>query len=228
MNEWISQSAYFSVVLTLGVYFIGCAIQKKIKAFNPFLFSVVVIVVLLAVFHIDYQIYYDGNEILNFLLTPATVCLAIPLYQQLQTLTANWHAIFAGIASGVVANMVSILLFALLFGLSHYNYITLLPKSVTTAIAIGVSEELGGMTTLTVCVLIVTGMIGNIFAPHICKLFRIHEPVAKGVAIGTACHAMGTARALTMGEIEGAISSLSIAVAGLMTVVAASIFANFY
>ena len=85
MNEWISQSAYFSVVLTLGVYFIGCAIQKKIKAFNPFLFSVVVIVVLLAVFHIDYQIYYDGNEILNFLLTPATVCLAIPLYQQLPT-----------------------------------------------------------------------------------------------------------------------------------------------
>ncbi|MBS6366510.1 MAG: LrgB family protein [Clostridiales bacterium] len=228
MNEWISQSAYCSVVLTLGVYFIGCAIQKKIKAFNPFLFSIVVVVAFLALFRVDYQIYYDGNEIINFLLTPATVCLAIPLYQQLQILRENWHAILAGILSGVVANMVSILILALIFGLSHNHYITLLPKSVTTAIAIGVSEELGGMTTLTVCVLIVTGMIGNIFAPHICKLFRIHEPVAKGVAIGTACHAMGTARALTMGEIEGAISSLSIAVAGLMTVIVASVFANFY
>jgi predicted murein hydrolase (TIGR00659 family) len=228
MSEWMMQSTYFSVVLTLITYFIGCALQKKCKYVNPFFFSVVVVILFLIVFDLDYQSYYDANEAINFLLTPATVCLAVPLYQQLQTLKSNWHAILAGIASGVFANMVVILGLAIVFELSHLHYVTLLPKSVTTAIAIGVSEELGGISTLTVGILIITGMIGNIFAPHICRLFRLKEPVAKGVAIGTACHAMGTARALTMGEVEGAISSLSIAVAGLMTVIAASIFAGFY
>ena len=226
--EFLSTSTYFAVLLTLGSYFVGCAIQKKCKFCNPFLFAIVVIIVTLILLNMDYETYYSATEVINFMLTPATVCLAVPLYQQLQALKSNWKAILAGILSGVLANMVVMLGFSVLFGFSHTEYVTLLPKSVTTAIALGISEELNGIVTLTVGLLIITGMIGNIFAPQICKLFHLKEPVAKGVAIGTACHAMGTARAMSMGDVEGAMSSLSIAVAGLMTVIVAPIFANFY
>ena len=116
---------------------------------------------------------------------------------------------------------------SLLFGLSHEEYVTLLPKSITTAIGMGVSEELGGYVTLTVAVIIITGVLGNIFAPLICRVFRIREPIAKGIAIGTSSHAVGTAKAMEMGEVEGAMSSLSIAISGLLTVVGASVFAQF-
>ena len=124
--------------------------------------------------------------------------------------------------------MAVVLGFAVLFDFSHEEYVTLLPKSITTAIGIGVSQELGGMVTVTVAVIVITGVFGNIMAETICRVFRIKEPIAKGIGIGSASHAMGTAKAMEMGEIEGAMSSLSIAVSGLLTVVAASIFAGFY
>lgn len=164
---------------------------------------------------------------LSYLLTPATVCLAIPLYEQLEQLKKNAKAIAAGILSGVLSSLVSVLALAAAFGLSHEEYVTLLPKSITTAIGMGVSEELGGIVTITVAVIIVTGVLGNIIAELVCKIFRIHEPVAKGIAIGSASHAIGTAKAMEMGEVEGAMSSLSIAVSGLLTVIGASVFAMF-
>ena len=132
-----------------------------------------------------------------------------------------------GIISGVLTSLITILVLALFFGLTHEEYVTLLPKSITTAIGMGVSEELGGYVTITVAVIIITGVIGNILAEFICKIFRIEEPIAKGIAIGSAAHAIGTAKAMEIGEVEGAMSSLSIAVAGILTVVGASVFAHF-
>ena len=142
-------------------------------------------------------------------------------------LKKNWKAILAGVASGVLSSLLSVLVLAKLFGLSHEQYVTLLPKSITTAIGIGVSEELGGIVTVTVAVIIITGILGNILAEAVCKIFKIDEPIAKGLAIGTASHAIGTVKAMEMGEVEGAMSSLAIAVSGLLTVIGASIFAQF-
>lgn len=139
---------------------------------------------------------------------------------------ANWKAVVAGIVSGVFTSLVVVFLMALLFQLEHQEYVTLLPKSITTAIGMGVSEELGGHVTITVAVIVVTGVLGNILAEAVCKIFKIHEPIAKGIAIGSSSHAIGTAKAMEMGDVEGAMSSLSIAVAGILTVLGASIFAG--
>ena len=176
---------------------------------------------------IDYETYNEGADILTWLLTPATVCLAVPLYEKIGLLKDNWKAIFAGITTGVLTSLVCILLMAILFGFTHEEYVTFLPKSITTAIGIGVSEEMGGYTELTAAIIIITGVVGNVIAPFICKVGKITEPIAKGIAIGTSAHAVGTARALEMGETEGAMSSLSIGVAGILTVIGASIFAQF-
>ena len=199
----------------------------KLAVFNPLLISIILVMAVLLIFHVDYETYNEGAKYLSYLLTPATVCLAIPLYEQLEQLKKNVKAIVAGILSGVVTSLCSVLILALAFGLSHEEYVTLLPKSITTAIGMGVSEELGGIVTITVAVIIVTGVLGNIIAELVCKIFRIHEPVARGIAIGSASHAIGTARALEMGEVEGAMSSLSIAVSGLLTVIGTSVFAMF-
>ena len=161
------------------------------------------------------------------LLTPATVCLAIPLYEQLQLLKKNATAILVGIASGVAVSGGAILAMAILFGLTHTQYVTLLPKSITTAIGIGLSAELGGYIAITVAAIIITGLTGNIVGDKLCNIFGIEHPVAKGVAIGTSTHVMGTSKAMELGEVEGAMSSLSVAVAGLMTVAAALVFENF-
>ena len=184
-------------------------------------------IALLAVSNMDYDVYYSGAKYLSYLLTPATVCLAIPLYEKLDLLKQNKAAILLGIASGVLTTLLCVLAMGLIFGLNHAEYVTLLPKSITTAIGMGVSEELGGYVTLTVAVIIITGLMGNMFAPMVCRVFHITDPIAKGIAIGTSSHAVGTAKAMEMGQVEGAMSSLSIAVAGILTVVGASVFAQF-
>ena len=163
----------------------------------------------------------------RYLLTPATVCLAVPMYEQLELLKKNLKAVMVGILSGVLMSLGCILVMAIVFGLNHETYVTLLPKSITTAIGMGVSEELGGAVTITVAVIIITGVLGNMLAETLCKLFHIDEPIAKGISIGSASHAIGTAKAMEMGDVEGAMSSLSIAVAGILTVVGASIYAMF-
>lgn len=228
MNEMLCSSVFFGVMISILAYELGSFLKKKTKLAicNPLLLSIIVVMIALAVLDIDYETYKQGANLLSYLLTPATVCLAIPLYEKLSLLKKNVKAIMAGIISGVLTSLLSILVMALLFGLSHEEYVTLLPKSITTAIGMGVSEELGGIVTITVAVIIVTGILGNVIGEYICRLFRIEEPIAKGIALGSASHAIGTARAMEMGEIEGAMSSLSIAVAGLLTVVGASVFAQ--
>ena len=230
MIESLEHSVYFGVFLSLGTYAIGLALKKKLRSpiCNPLLISVLLTVLTLLALDIDYDTYYDGAKYISYLLTPATVCLAIPLYRQLTLLKNNWQAILAGITCGVLSSLGCVLILSMVLGLDHQMYVTLLPKSITTAIAMGISEEMGGLTTITVAVIIVTGILGAVIAEGVCKLFHIDEPIAKGTAIGTSAHAMGTSKALEMGEIEGAMSSLSIAVAGLLTVVGASIFAQIY
>lgn len=230
MKEILCNSAYFGVTVSLIGYGAGIMLKKKFKyAFlNPLLISIIFVIGVVLLCGVDYESYENSAQYLSYLLTPATVCLAVPLYQQMTLLRKNLAAVACGILAGVLASLGSVLLLAFLFGLEHDVYVTLLPKSITTAIGMGVSEELGGLVTITVAVIIVTGVIGNVIGEAVCKLFRIYEPIAKGLALGTSSHAIGTAKALEMGEVEGAMSSLAIAVAGLLTVIGASVFAGFY
>lgn len=210
MKEILCNSAYFGVTVSLIGYGAGIMLKKKFKyAFlNPLLISIIFVIGVVMLCGVDYESYENSAQYLSYLLTPATVCLAVPLYQQMTLLKKNLAAVACGILAGVLASLGSVLLLAFLFGLEHDVYVTLLPKSITTAIGMGVSEELGGLVTITVAVIIVTGVIGNVIGEAVCKLFRIYEPIAKGLALGTSSHAIGTAKALEMGEVEGAMSSL--------------------
>ena len=224
MISFIENSLFFGAAVSLVGYEIGLLLKKKFKMalFNPLLIAILCVMGVLQLMQVDYKTYNAGGQYISYLLTPATVCLAVPLYRQLTLLRKNLKAVIIGIVSGVLASMVSVLVFAKLFGLSHSQYVTLLPKSITTAIGMGVSEELGGLVTITVA-----GVLGNVIAEAVCKIAKIEEPIAKGLALGTSAHAIGTAKAMEMGPVEGAMSSLAIAVAGLLTVITASVFAGF-
>ena len=228
MMEFFENSLFFGAAVSLVAYEIGLLLKKKFKLaiFNPLLIAILCVMAVLMILDVDYETYNEGGKYISYLLTPATVCLAVPLYRQISLLRKNLKAVIAGILSGVLASMVSVLILAKLFGLSHEEYVTLLPKSITTAIGMGVSDELGGIVTITVAVIIITGVLGNMIAEVVCKVAKIEEPIAKGLALGTSAHAIGTAKAMEMGEVEGVMSSLAIAVAGLVTVVAASMFAG--
>lgn len=229
MKEIICNSSFFGAFISIAAFEVGLLIKRKFKLaiLNPLLISVILVIILLRILHIDYNAYNSGAKYISYLLTPATVCLAIPLYQQLEILKNNWRAIIAGVLAGVLSSLGGVFILCHVFNLTHQQYVTLLPKSITTAIGMSVSKQLGGIETITVAVIIVTGILGNMFAEIICKVFRIHEPIAKGIAIGTASHAVGTAKAMEIGEVEGTMSGLAIAVAGLITVIGASIFSNF-
>lgn len=228
MKEFLTESVYFGVVLSFIAYEIGLLLKRKFKTalLNPLLIASILIIGVLLVFHVDYATYSNGAKYISYFLTPATISLAIPLYRQLSLLKKYPAAIFGGITAGVLTAMVSIFLLSLAFGLNHEQYVTLLPKSITTAIGMGVSDKMGGIATLTVVAISVTGISGNVLAEFMLKVFRITEPVARGLAIGTSAHALGTTKAMELGEVEGAMSSLAIVVAGIMTVVTVSFFAK--
>lgn len=229
MNDFFQNSMFAGVVLSLIAYLIGTMLKKKLKLgiFNPLLISIVISIIVLLIGKIDYDTYNEGAKYLSWLLTPATVCLAIPLYEQWELLKQNYKAVLCGLFAGTVTSLTTVFILSKLFGLSHEEYVTLLPKSITTAIGMGVSEELGGYVTITVAVIIITGVLGNIFGELICKLFKITEPISNGLAFGASSHAIGTAKALEIGEVEGAMSGLAIAVSGILTVALSSVFANF-
>ena len=227
MNALVLNCACFGVFLCLGAYFLAVRINRRWKSplTNPLLLAAACVIAVLVLCRVDYTVFRDSAGPLSYLLTPATVSLAIPLYRQLEQLRRHARAIVLGVLSGVLTSGLSILAMSALFGLSHAHYVTLLPKSVTTAIGMSLSSELGGAAAITVTAIVVTGILGNCMAVFLCRLFRITEPVARGIAIGTASHALGTSKAIELGEGEGALSGLSIAMAGLMTVVAAQVFA---
>ncbi|MDN5554974.1 LrgB family protein [Prevotella sp.] len=229
MKELFQDSVYFGVLISLSSYILGIWIRKKTRLsyMNPLLIAIIITICVLLISGVSYKSYSSNSSWISYLLTPATICLAVPLYQQMELLKKNSKAILFGILSGVLSSLVSILLLALLFSFDHNTYVTFLPKSITTAIGMGISEELGGYVSISVVVIIITGVLGNIFAEGILKLLHIEEPIAKGIAIGCSSHAVGTARAMEMGAVEGAISGLSIVVCGILTVIGASIFALF-
>ena len=229
MKEFLINSAVFGVVISLVAYQVGVFVRSKtgISLLSPLVTATAIIIVFLVATDIDYEIYDEGASFLRYFLTPATVCLAIPLYQKLQMLKDNFAAIIVGILSGVLTSAASILALCLMFDFDHEMYVTLLPKSVTTAIGIGVSEELGGIVALTTAAIIIAGNVGGMFAEIIFKVFRIKEPISKGLSLGNASHVMGTSRAIEIGETEGAMGSLAIAVAGIITVVVLPLFSDF-
>ena len=213
MNEMFRQSLFAGVTISLIAYEIGLFLKRKLglAILNPLLVSIVIVILALKVFGISYEVYNASAKYISYLLTPATVCLAVPLYEQLELLKKNKVAVVCGILSGTLASLTGIFVLCMLFGFNHQQYVTMLPKSITTAIGIGISEELGGIVTIT----------DTVF-----HIFKIKNPLAKGLALGTASHAIGTARAIEMGPVEGAMSSLAVAVAGLLTVVFVSGFAQ--
>lgn len=229
MNQLAINSATIGIVISILGFEIGVFLRDRYKwpIFNPLLVAIVFVIIVLNVFRIDYASYYASADNLSYFLTPATVCLAIPLYQQLELLKRHKKAILFGVLSGVLTSLCTVWLLSFIFQLTHEEYVTLLPKSITTAIGMGLSQETGGYVTITVAVIIITGVLGNMFCEGICKIANITHPVAKGIAIGTSSHAIGTARAMQIGEIEGAMSSLSIVISGIITLVGAQIFVGF-
>ncbi|MCI9332524.1 MAG: LrgB family protein [Oscillibacter sp.] len=219
MAEFLTHGAVWGVLLTLGAFALGNFLQKRTRQAwcNPLLLGSIFVILFLRLLGISYPDYQASAGPVNYLLLPATVSLAVPLYEQWETLQKNAAAILSGIAAGVLVSVGAILGLAWVFQLNRAAAISLLPKSVTTAIGIDVAGELGGIPALTTAVIMLTGIFGNLTAQAACKLFHIKDPVARGVGIGSASHAIGTTRALEMGPVEGAMSSLSIAAAGILT-----------
>ena len=228
LNDFLSTSATWGVLLTLAAFALGAFINRRTgKAiFNPLLLGTVFVIVFLSVCGIPYEDYKASAAPVSYLLLPATVSLAVPLYEKWALLRKNLMAIVMGILAGTMASLGSVLVMALLLKLDHSQYITLLPKSVTTAISMDVSRELGGIAALTGAIVILTGILGALMAETVCKVCKITHPIAKGIGIGTAAHAVGTSKALQMGEVEGAMSGLAVAVAGVVTALLCPLFSG--
>ncbi len=229
LNEILANSLYFGIILSLFSYFIGFQIKKKwnYPIFNPLLLSMIIIIITLLLTGISFETYQYGAKYLTYFLTPVTVCLAVPLYKQLMVLKQNIEAVIVGILIGCVVHAGVLILILKLWGTDIKLILSLLPKSITTAIALGVSSEIGGIQAVTVIGVSIAGLSGAIIGPTILKVFHIKEPVAQGIAIGSASHAIGTSKAVELGEIQAAMSSLAIVVTGLLTVIIVPIIVKF-
>jgi predicted murein hydrolase (TIGR00659 family) len=230
MNNILIQTTYFGVAISIFAYWIGYRLQMRWKhpLLNPLLISILLIISFLKIFHIEYETYHDTAKYLTYFLTPATVCLAVPLYKQFQVLKDNLATIFVSILCGCITHILILTSLAIVFHVDYVYFLSLLPKSVTTPIALGISEEIGGIGAITVIGLVIAGMLGAIIGPSLLKLIRVNDPVAVGLAIGTASHAVGTSKAVELGEIQAAMSSLSIVVTGLITVILVPLFLHFF
>ena len=230
MNELLTNSSYFGFVITIILYYICVQIKNKTNnnLLNPLLTCTILIVTILLLCNITYDTYNNGAKYISYFLTPTTVCLAIPLYKQIKILKKNIMAIISGILAGVLANAIVIVGLVKIFGLSNQLATSLLPKSITTPIALGVVEELGGLSSITVFAVILSGIIGAVIAPTLFKILKINEEVSQGLACGTASHGSGTATALELGEIQGAISGLAITITGLITTIIVPIVNNIF
>ena len=229
MTEFLTGSSYFCVCLTVLAFSFGSFVQKKYRlAFlNPILIGAILVMAVLLVLDIPNETYQTGCRVLSFLLTPATICLAISFYEQFQALKKHLVAVCAGVLAGTVCSLGSIWLLSNLFSLTRPLTIALLPKSITTAIGAPLSQELGGIAAVTTAAIAVTGIFGNIIGPTLCKLLRLDDEIARGVAFGTSAHVIGTARASELSQLTGAVSSLSLTIAGIATTVLLSFLSQF-
>ena len=216
----------FGIVLTLASYAAGLQIYRRTRAsvLHPVITSSIIIIIILQLFNIRLDNYQNGGSIISFLLGPATVSLAVPLFRQIGLLKKHAVVIFIAITAGSISSILSVIFLSGLLGMPDELRISLIPKSITTPIAVELSEKLGGLPSITALAVIFTGITGAVAGPLILKLLKIKHPAAAGLAMGTAAHAIGTSRALEMGEAEGALGSLSISLAGIITVIAAPMF----
>lgn len=230
MMDILTNNILFGIVLSLIAFEIGLFIYKQTKfpLFNPLLIAIALVIGFLVIFDIDYDLYNTGAQFINMFLGPATVVLALPLYKQLTLLKKHLMPILIGIFVGSSVSITSVIFLSSIFGLDKVMTISLLPKSVTTPIGIEISNQLGGLQPVTVLSIVLSGIIGAIIAPFLCKIFKIKNNVAIGLALGTSAHAIGTTKALELGVTEGAMSSLSIGLSGIMTVFLAPIFFNIF
>lgn len=229
MLDFVLGSSFFYVSLTLAAFGLGVLIQKKWKLaiLNPLLLATIFIIAFLLLTGIPNESYQAGTQVLTWMLTPATICLSISFYQQFQKLKKHLGVICIGVTAGTLASIGSVYLLCKVFGVDDAITASLLPKSVTTAIGVALSEEIGGIAAITTAVIVITGVVGNIIGPALCKLFRLKNPIAQGVAFGTSAHVIGTTRAAQMSELAGAVSSFSLTFAGLITSILLSILAQF-
>lgn len=229
MNELMS-TPLFAIMISLISFEIGCIINKKTKLaiLNPLLISIALVIVFVKYFNISISDYNKGGQFISLLLSPATVVLAVPLYKKIKLLKEYALPIFAGISLGSLGGIITIITLCHLFGISKSIDLSIIPKSITTPIGIEVSKQLGGIPSITVAAIIATGILGAIIGPAIFKILKIKDKVAIGVALGTASHAVGAAKAIELGEIEGAMSSLSIGIAGLITVLIAPVITKIF
>ena len=228
MTEFLS-IAILPVALTLTAFLLGQKIQKKLKSpiLNPILISVILVLIFLSLTGMPVADYKAGMGSLSWLLTPATICLAVPMYEQFQILKKNLPMILAGVTAGAVSCLIMVILFGILAGFDPLLTISLLPKSITTAIGVSLSEMLGGMSGVTTAAIVFTGIFASIMGPIFCRIFRLTDPVAQGVAFGTAGHVIGTSKANELNPLTGAVSSLSLVVAGLITAVVLPLLSRF-
>lgn len=224
MRELIG-TPLFGIVLSLLAFEIGCVVQQKLKLpiFNPIIVATSIIILFLLKLNISIQDYNRGADFISFFLGPATVVLAVPLYKQLPLLKSNSKAIISGVLVGCTISIISVVMLSKLFGLDFAVWISIVPKSITTPIGIELSKQIGGIPALTVVTIIIAGNLGYAFAPFVCRIFGIKDSVAVGVSIGTSSHALGTTKAMELGDVEGAMSGLSIGLAGVFTVILAPI-----
>lgn len=216
----LCKSPFFGVALSIFAFWVGEKIQKKTGFMwcNPLIIAIVLIIGVLLVFKIPYSSYQEGGALIDLFLAPATACLAVSIYTKLQLLKENWLPILIGCTAGSLSSMASVFGLCRLFGLDEQLTYSLLPKSVTTPIAISIAQAHGGIVPITVVAVIFTGIMGSIFAPLLIKLFRIRDSLTAGVSIGACSHAVGTSKAVEIGETEGAMSGLAIGICGIMTV----------
>ncbi|MCF6464980.1 LrgB family protein [Clostridium sp. Cult2] len=210
----------FGVAISIIAFIIGIYINKKskISIFNPLLLSAIIIIGFLSYFDIDYEVYNKGGSIISFFIAPATVILAVPLYKNIKLLQERWLSILIGITVGSLAGLITIYLLSKFLEIDNTIMVSMFPKSTTTAISMEIASQIGGLPVLAVAFTAVAGIGGNFIGEYLLRLFRINDKVAKGVALGTASHALGTAKAMEMGETEGALASLSIGLAGIISV----------
>lgn len=228
MNE-ITNNPLFGVIVSLIAFEIGKFIFEKTKLaiFNPLLIATLIVTGILNFFHISVKEYMLGGSLIVFFLAPATVVLAIPLYQKIDLLKKHWIPIIGGGIVGAIVAIVSVVVLGKLLGIDHKLLVSFMPKSITTPIGIELSKMLGGIPSITVFAIVVTGITGNVTAPFIYSVFKIKHPIAKGLGLGVSSHAVGTSRAIEMGEIEGAMSALAIVIAGILTIILAPLINAF-
>ena len=219
MADFLSNVSLFSLVLTIGTFQIGLWCQKKTKSAlcNPIIIAAAITIGILLLTGFSPEDYQAGTTGMSWLLTPATVCLAVPLHRQIQLLKKSLPAVLAGICAGTVTSLLVLLLLCALFALDRQLTISLLPKSITTAMGIVLSEQNGGIAALTSLVIIITGILGSLIGTTLCKVLKITDPISQGVAFGTASHVIGTSKATELDPLAGAVSSLSLAVSGILT-----------